>query len=192
VSDRRASTAVGVAGVLLYAVAAFAPLVLYRHFWTYHAMNQEVPWYFMGQALVDGACAAVALALCLILGAVAGRQLGRAVWSSLIPAFLFLSVPIGRGVAILLWTRRIWEGPSAASSAWKTFDQYLYGTNIVGFVSLGIAFVIVFHFIRRRREEAPEGDTVRLSKKDSIAVLVTGALFLALSYLVLHQLVRVR
>ena len=123
-SRRGALTTVAGVGVLLYGLAAFAPLALYRHFWTSHTMGDEVPWYFMGQALVDGACAAVALALTIVLGARTRQRLGRAVWGSLIPAFLFLSVPIGRGVAVLVRTRNIWEGPPSASSAWRTFDQY--------------------------------------------------------------------
>ena len=71
----------------------------------------------MGNAFIDGVAAAVALLLCAILGSVAARKLGAAVWGTLMPVFLFLSTQLGRGVAVLLHSRRIWAGPDAATSA---------------------------------------------------------------------------
>jgi hypothetical protein len=137
---------VGAAGVLLYASAIAVSNVLYPHFWTSSTIYQEVPWYYMGEDFIDGLCAAVALALCAILGALASRKWGPTILGSLIPTSFFLTSSIGEGVAVLLNSRRIWAGPAAASSDWKTFDEYLHGTSVFGYLALGVSFAIVFGF----------------------------------------------
>ncbi len=134
------------AGLLIYAVALGSPLLLQRYFWTNEAMGQQVPWYFMGRTLIAGACAALGLLLTLALGVVAGRRLGPAVWGSLVPALLFLSVPVGQGLSVLLYTERIWAGAASAASRWRTFDEYLYGTTLAGLLTLAVACAVLFRF----------------------------------------------
>ena len=150
------------AGVGIYMAAAFAPIVISPFFWTSHTISSEVPWYFMGIAFIEGVAAAVALLLCTILGTVAARNLGTAVWGVLMPVFLFLSTPIGRGVAVLLHSRRIWAGPDAATSDWLTFTDYLAGTNRATSIALAVAMAMVlgFLFLSRlsRRSVVSEGD----------------------------------
>jgi hypothetical protein len=117
-------------------------------------MDQEVPWSFMGQTLVSGLCALVALLVTIALGLVARRRLGPAVWGSLAPALLFLSVPVGQGLSVLLFTQGIWTGGSSASTHWRSFTDYLYGTTIAGLLALAIACAVVFRFRRAWNEEA--------------------------------------
>jgi len=81
---------VALAGVGLYALAAFAPLFVLPDFWTRSTIGSEIPWYFIGQAFIEGVAAAVAFLLCAILGAVAARRYGAAAWGALMPAFLDL------------------------------------------------------------------------------------------------------
>ncbi len=140
------------AGVGIYMAAGFAPIVISPFFWTSHTISSEVPWYFMGNAFIDGVAAAVALLLCAILGTVASRNLGTAVWGVLMPVFLFLSTPIGRGVAVLLHSRRIWAGPDAATSDWLTFTDYSAGTNRATSIAMAVATAMVlgFLFLSRR------------------------------------------
>jgi hypothetical protein len=138
---------VGASGLGLYGCAVAAALVLHSQFWTSRAMGESVPWYFIGQSLVGGACAAVAFALTVVLGVLSRSTCGPAVWSSLAPAVLFLSYPIGQGVNVLLHTRRIWAGLSAASSQWKTFDEYLYSNTSAGLLT--VALVAGMMFVRR-------------------------------------------
>ena len=153
---RAAETVVGAAGLALYAAAVFLPIFFYPHFWTSRAMGDEVPWYFMGCAFIDGVAASLALLLCTVLGVTASRRFGRAVWNSLIPAFVFLSAPIGDGLAVLLHSRRIWEGPASATSHWRTFDEYLHGIGVASFAALAVAFVAVLGFLWLGRRWAAE------------------------------------
>jgi len=150
------------AGVGIYMAAAFAPIVISPFFWTSHTIGSEVPWYFMGNAFIEGVAAAVALLLCAILGTVAARNLGTAVWGVLMPVFLFLSTPIGRGVAVLLHSRRIWAGPDAATSDWLTFTDYSAGTHLATSIAMAVAMAMVlgFLFLSRlsRRSVVSEGD----------------------------------
>ncbi len=46
--------------------------------------------------------------------------------------------PLCQGVNVLLHTRRMWAGPSATSSQWNPFDEYLYSDTLVGFLALAI------------------------------------------------------
>lgn len=148
-----ASLLVGIAGVALYGAAAFGPLAVSGRFWTARTLGEEVPWYYMGQAFVSGVWATGGLVLCGALGSVASRRFGGEIWNSLIPAFLFLSMPFGRGVGVLLHTSRIWEGPSRATSAWRTFDEYLFGVEVSGHVALAVVCgVIVLSRWRAHRE----------------------------------------
>jgi hypothetical protein len=137
---------VALAGVGLYAIAAFAPLFVLPDFWTRSTIGSEIPWYFIGQAFIEGVAAAVAFLLCAILGAVAARRYGAAAWGALMPAFLFLSTQLGRGIAVLLHTRRIWAGPDAAESDWLTFADFATGTTRGQFLALAIATAVVFGF----------------------------------------------
>ena len=143
---------VAFAGVGLYAMAAFAPIVISPFLWTSHTIGSEVPWYFMGNAFIEGVAAAVALLLCAILGTVAARKLGPEVWGTLIPAFFFLSTQLGRGVAVLLHSRRIWAGPPSAESDWLTFTDYASGTSNAQGIALACAAAVVlgFHLLGRR------------------------------------------
>ena len=154
---------VGFAGVAIYASAAFASVIVSPFFWTSHTIGAEVPWYFMGNAFIDGVAAAVALLLCAILGSVAARKLGAAVWGTLMPAFLFLSTQLGRGFAVLLHSRRIWAGPDAATSDWLTFTDYASGTNLATFIALACATAaaLSFLFLSRRRLVAKREDAER-------------------------------
>jgi len=154
---------VGFAGVAIYASAAFASVVVSPFFWTSRTIGAEVPWYFMGNAFIDGVAAAVALLLCAILGSVAARKLGAAVWGTLMPAFLFLSTQRGRGVAVLLHSRRIWAGPDAATSDWLTFTDYASGTNRATFIALACATAAALSFLllSRRRPGAKREDAER-------------------------------
>lgn len=140
-------------GIGLYALAAFAPLILHPNFWTTGTLGSEIPWYFMGQTFIEGVSAAVALVLCAVLGVVAARKLGPAAWGALMPAFLFLSTQLGRGVAVLLHSRRIWAGPEVAETDWLTFADYASGTSRAQVISLAIALAVLLgvHLLGRRR-----------------------------------------
>ena len=150
---------VAAAGIGLYALAVFAALSVYPAFWTSRTMGSDVPWYFMGQAFINGVAAAVALLLCAILGMIAARTVGPAAWHALMPAFLFLCPEFGGGVAVLLHSRRIWAGPDAAESDWLTFADYASGTSRGQFIALAIGAAIVFGLIllARRRAAADHG-----------------------------------
>ena len=117
----------------------------------------------MGNAFIDGVAAAVALLLCAILGSVAARKLNAAVWGTLMPAFLFLPTQLGRGVAVLLHSRRIWAGPDAATSDWLTFTDYASGTNLATVIALACATAaaLSFLFLSRRRLVAKREDAER-------------------------------
>ena len=151
------------AGLGISMAAGFAPIVISPFFWTSHTISSEVPWYFMGNAFIEGVAAAVALLLCAILGTVAARNLGTAVWGVLMPVFLFLSTPIGRGVAVLLHSRRIWAGPDAARSDWLTFTNYSAGTNLATSIALACAAAVVlgFLFLSRRSVMSKRVDSDR-------------------------------
>ena len=142
------------AGVGLYALAAAAPLGLYSYFWTDHVSQGDVPWRQIGQSFVSGACASIALVAVVCLG-LANRRAGRrAVWSSLAPGLLFLSMPAGQGVNVLLHTKRIWAGLPAAASEWSTFEAYLRSNTVSGLVALGAAFIALLFVQGGARGEA--------------------------------------
>jgi hypothetical protein len=140
------------AGLLLYGVAAFAPIPLHSHFWTSRTLDQDLPWYFMGRAFLEGVCAAVALPLLVLLGLLARRHLGRDAWTALFPPLVFLAIPFGRGLAVLLGTRHIWAGPSSASTTIRTFDQYLYWTSFGSAASGGLVSVVFLLWIVATRK----------------------------------------
>ena len=143
------------AGIGLYALAAFAPLAIHPYLWTSRAMGSDVPWYFMGQDLVGGIAALLALLLGALLAAVACRRHGPAVWGASMPAFLFLASPIGRGVAVLLHSRRIWAGPPEAESDWGSFAEYLAATGRAQFIALGVAAAVVVVLLLLGRRFSP-------------------------------------
>ncbi len=146
---------VGAGGIGIFGVATVAGLVLYPHFWTSRAMGDEVPWYFIGESLVSGLCAAGGAIVIVGLGILARRRYGPDVWSTLAPPLLFLSYPVGQGVNVLLHTQRIWAGPAAARSDWATSDEYLYSNTVATCLTLGFAIgLFIFYMWRRRSERA--------------------------------------
>ena len=136
------STSVGSVGIALYAASLGAGLLVYPHFWTSTRMGDEVPWYFIGRAFIDGICAFVGLILLLMLGAVSSRRWGATTWGSLVPAGLFLSWPVGQGINVLLHTNSIWS-QARATSRWARFDEYLWSNSIAAVVSLVIVFTVI-------------------------------------------------
>lgn len=151
------ATSLMVAGVAVYAIAAFVPLAIHPYLWTGRTMESDVPWHFMGHDFVAGVSAAVGLLLCILFGAVAARRGGPAMWGCLTPAFLFLSAPIGRGVAVLLHSRRIWAGLPAAESDWRTFAEYAQATVRAQFIALFIAAAVVCGLLLLARNDGRAG-----------------------------------
>jgi hypothetical protein len=142
--------AVGAAGIGMFGLAMTAGLALYPFFWTSHAMKDDVPWYFIGQSLVGGLCAAGGVIAIVALGILARRRYGPEVWTRLAPPLLFLSYPVGQGVNVLLHTQRIWAGPEAARSEWATFDEYLYSNIVAACLTLGFVFSLFIFYMWRR------------------------------------------
>jgi hypothetical protein len=132
---------VAVAGVALYVAAMAAAFAVYPHFWTNARMSNEIPWYFIGRTFVTGACALLALVVTIVLGALASARWGRDAWAALMPAILFLAIPVGQGVNVLLHTRSIWSEASA-SSDWKHFDEYLRSNSWAAYITLAITLAI--------------------------------------------------
>jgi hypothetical protein len=155
--ERTKMVAVGGVGLLIYAGYACASITLHSHFWTDRTISQDVPWYYLGQAVVDGACATIALPLVIALGILATRILGKQGWLMVHTVLFLLAMPIGGGVAVLLFTQRIWAGPSEASTSITTFDQYLYVTNVGKYVALAVVVVLII--LKYRRTKADVGTT---------------------------------
>ncbi len=150
---RTALNLTGGAGIAVYGIAQGAALLIYPHFWTSKTMGHEAPWYFIGQTFIAGLSATVALLVIGVLGLLAQRSLGRAVWGSLMPAILFLSYPVGQGINVLLHTEHLWVGPSA-STDWSSFDQYITSTSLAGFLTLAVATALLLGFRRHWSEGA--------------------------------------
>jgi hypothetical protein len=152
-TQRTGLNLMAVAAIVVYGVAQGCSLFIYPHFWTSKTMGSEVPWYFIGQTFITGLCAAAGLLVVGILGLLAQRSLGKAVWGSLMPAILFLSFPLGQGMNVLLHTRRVWTG-QGASTDWSSFEQYLTSTSLAAFLSLAVATVLALRFRRHWSEGA--------------------------------------
>lgn len=147
-TTRRPLSLLGMGGVLIFGVAVSASLVLSPYFWTDETFGQDVPWYFMGRDFVRGVCATVGLLVTIILGLIASRTYGRAVWRSLFPAFIFLSLYVGQGLSVFLFTNRIWEGAASASSQWRSFEDYIFGSSVAAVLTLAVISVVGLRFRR--------------------------------------------
>lgn len=140
--------------IAIYAASGAASVAFYGRFWTSGRMGDAVPWYFIGRSFLGGVSAAVAMVLIGALAVIVGRGLGKSVWGALMPAVLFLSLPLAQGVNVLLHTRRVWS-PTTAVSGWHTADAFLRSDGIAMFVGLAVAATIAFALWRpwRRSRE---------------------------------------
>jgi len=139
---------IGVAGVLVYALALGAAAFTYPNFWTSQAMGDDIPWYFIGQDFVRGIFGCIGIAITVVLGLIMQARLGVDVWGRLVPALLFLSMPVGDIVNVILHTHSIWD-PGTASSEWKTFAQYSSSQILTMVVTLATVTLLLF-MLRRR------------------------------------------
>ncbi len=137
---------VSIAGILVFGLALVVAHLTYPYFWTSRAMARDEPWYFIGRTFVGAACAAAGLLVTVVLGLATQARLGREVWIRLMTPFLFLSYPVGQGVNVILHTDRIWE-ESAASTPWKTFDEYQRSDATAMFATLAITAAVMFYLV---------------------------------------------
>jgi hypothetical protein len=149
--DRTKMYAILGAGLLIYCGYSYAAFTLDSHFWTDRTISQEVPWYYLGKAVVNGACATVALLLVLLLGLVAKRILGKQGWPMLFSWLGLLAMPIAEGLSVLLFTRRIWAGPAEASTSITTFEQYMHVTSVASYLALACFAVLMLLYYRKTK-----------------------------------------
>ena len=152
------------AGQVIRIVIPFAVLMLlttvesrgyfasYHDTWFFRYKGDGVPWYFIGQELVEAlwklGCSAAGIAFCWA----AARYLGAAAWMAMSLESLDLAQSLCSGVNIALHTSDVWD-PARAASTWASFDSFVQSRSLAYITSYAVALpLIMWCFLRFARD----------------------------------------
>lgn len=146
--------------LIIYGAALFSSLHFFEESWfSSTRVGGDPPWYFIGQDLVEAACAVPGLLVMLAFCTLTFRRLGPDVWTALAILFTSLLHPIVQGVNGLLHTRDAWD-PARATSEWANYEMYSVSSYQAFLVTLMISLLVLGAVWYLRRKSEPSAPAI--------------------------------